>query len=109
MIPVCSRIETIVLRSVLSSSWPDIYGTPQPFARHILLEGIMRKLSVEGSKAIQLRVPPAQLARIDRSAKRGGKSLSAEIRELINLGFEARAIEHLIGAGEPEGIKAKRQ
>jgi len=58
------------------------------------------KLSPEGSSPIHLRVDPVQLAKLDRSAKRSGKNLSAEIRQLIDFGLEARAIERLAATAE---------
>jgi len=58
------------------------------------------KLSPQGSSPIHLRVDPAQLAMIDRTAEREGANRSAVIRELIDEGYRARAIEHLANAAE---------
>ena len=59
-----------------------------------------KKLSEAGSEPVHLRVDPAQLAMIDRSAEREGVNRSAVIRELIGVGYRARAIEHLIASAE---------
>lgn len=59
-----------------------------------------RKLGETGSEAVHFRAPPEQVAKLDRAAKRAGKNLSAEIRELLDLGYRARAIETLIAETE---------
>lgn len=58
----------------------------------------MRKLSEHGSEVIHLRVPPEQLARIDRAAEREGLNRSDLIRELLSAGYEARVVERLIAS-----------
>ena len=60
------------------------------------------KLSDAGSESVHFRAPPAQLARIDRAAEREGVNRSTVIRELIDAGYEAKAIEHLIASAEAE-------
>ena len=49
-----------------------------------------------------MRMPPEQLARIDRAAESDGLNRSQEIRELIEEGYQARVIDRLIASTEAE-------
>lgn len=61
-----------------------------------------KKLSPKGSEAVHLRMPPEQLAMIDRAAESDGLNRSAEIRELLDEGYQARIIDRLIASVEVE-------
>jgi len=65
------------------------------------------KLSDAGSESVHFRAPPAQVAKLDRTAARERKNRSLVIRELIKVGFEARATEHLIASAELERTYGK--
>jgi len=55
----------------------------------------MRKLSKDGSSPVHLRLPPEELAQIDRTAELRQATRSEIIREAIQRGREQLALEQL--------------
>ena len=105
----CSTINVRRIRDrTLLRAGRAIGGSAPSSRLAFLLEGTIQKLSERGSEAVHLRMPPEQLATIDRAAERELTSRSELMRELLHLGLKARAMERLIASLEAESSKGKR-